>query len=397
MTLEEIAAEKAGMHQARIAILARQDEAASRLLRRVVEAARSSPAREPSSVWSPPGRRRGAAAELTGARRDLRGRLPALVRQPPGPQRRRGPGRGRGLLRRGRALLDLDNVRTGFGAVTSPGRLELVRTSPAVVLDAAHNPDGAQRSRPRSRKPSRRRPSSRWSGSSRTRTRRGSSRPWPARPSSSSSTRRTSPRAMDVDSLAQLAAGILGQDRVFQVDDLGGALDWALARMSSTPAAAGSATGSVVTVAEARRLLRRPRRGRLTGGRGTMRMFCASVLFFEAIVVGLAIPVALSLTDADPALVRLGLRRPRHRLPGLRRDAGAGHGAYRWGGGRGGACSSPGSWSQPCSSSVSSSARSGWLRSATAARSTRSRRRGPPVPWDNPFLGVGGHHYGRNP
>ena len=37
-----------------------------------------------------------------------------------------------------------------------------------------------------------------------------------------------------------------------------------------------------------------------------MRMFCASVLFFEAIVVGLAIPVALGLTDADPALVGWG-------------------------------------------------------------------------------------------
>lgn len=37
-----------------------------------------------------------------------------------------------------------------------------------------------------------------------------------------------------------------------------------------------------------------------------MRMFCASVLFFEAIVVGLAIPVALSLTDADPVLVAWG-------------------------------------------------------------------------------------------
>jgi hypothetical protein len=37
-----------------------------------------------------------------------------------------------------------------------------------------------------------------------------------------------------------------------------------------------------------------------------MRMFCASVLFFEAIVVGLAIPVALSLTDASSALVGWG-------------------------------------------------------------------------------------------
>lgn len=37
-----------------------------------------------------------------------------------------------------------------------------------------------------------------------------------------------------------------------------------------------------------------------------MRMFCASVLFFESIVVALAIPVALTLTDASPALVGWG-------------------------------------------------------------------------------------------
>jgi hypothetical protein len=35
-------------------------------------------------------------------------------------------------------------------------------------------------------------------------------------------------------------------------------------------------------------------------------MFCASVLFFESIVVGLAIPVALTLTDASTALVGWG-------------------------------------------------------------------------------------------
>ncbi len=34
-----------------------------------------------------------------------------------------------------------------------------------------------------------------------------------------------------------------------------------------------------------------------------MRMFCASVLFFEAIIVALAIPVALTLSDVDGALV----------------------------------------------------------------------------------------------
>jgi len=35
-------------------------------------------------------------------------------------------------------------VREGFASVRSPGRLELIRRSPAVVLDAAHNPHGAR-------------------------------------------------------------------------------------------------------------------------------------------------------------------------------------------------------------------------------------------------------------
>ncbi|WP_090480991.1 bifunctional folylpolyglutamate synthase/dihydrofolate synthase [Nakamurella panacisegetis] len=42
----------------------------------------------------------------------------------------------------GRAL-DLDAVQDGFAASASPGRLERVRTSPTVLVDAAHNPDGA--------------------------------------------------------------------------------------------------------------------------------------------------------------------------------------------------------------------------------------------------------------
>jgi dihydrofolate synthase/folylpolyglutamate synthase len=38
--------------------------------------------------------------------------------------------------------LDLETVRAGFAAATSPGRLERVRTSPTILLDAAHNPHG---------------------------------------------------------------------------------------------------------------------------------------------------------------------------------------------------------------------------------------------------------------
>ncbi|GAA3614108.1 bifunctional folylpolyglutamate synthase/dihydrofolate synthase [Microlunatus ginsengisoli] len=44
----------------------------------------------------------------------------------------------------GMKALGEDTVRGGFAAVEFPGRLELVRRSPSVVLDAAHNPHGAR-------------------------------------------------------------------------------------------------------------------------------------------------------------------------------------------------------------------------------------------------------------
>ena len=43
----------------------------------------------------------------------------------------------------GEQRLDPDIVRAGIAAVASPGRLEIVRRSPTVLVDAAHNPAGA--------------------------------------------------------------------------------------------------------------------------------------------------------------------------------------------------------------------------------------------------------------
>ncbi|MFD1713967.1 bifunctional folylpolyglutamate synthase/dihydrofolate synthase [Amnibacterium flavum] len=43
----------------------------------------------------------------------------------------------------GGAALDPDVVAEGFGAATSPGRLQLIGTDPTVFVDAAHNPHGA--------------------------------------------------------------------------------------------------------------------------------------------------------------------------------------------------------------------------------------------------------------
>ncbi|WP_435825020.1 bifunctional tetrahydrofolate synthase/dihydrofolate synthase [Nocardia niwae] len=40
--------------------------------------------------------------------------------------------------------LDMDAVRAGFASVTSPGRLERMRSAPTIFIDAAHNPAGAR-------------------------------------------------------------------------------------------------------------------------------------------------------------------------------------------------------------------------------------------------------------
>ncbi len=44
----------------------------------------------------------------------------------------------------GEDALDAEVVNQAFGRATSPGRLEIIRRSPMIVLDAAHNPHGAE-------------------------------------------------------------------------------------------------------------------------------------------------------------------------------------------------------------------------------------------------------------
>ncbi|MHA7181152.1 bifunctional folylpolyglutamate synthase/dihydrofolate synthase [Arthrobacter sp. MDB2-24] len=44
----------------------------------------------------------------------------------------------------GERELQTELVRNGLRAVTSPGRLEVVRTAPSIIVDAAHNPAGAR-------------------------------------------------------------------------------------------------------------------------------------------------------------------------------------------------------------------------------------------------------------
>lgn len=44
----------------------------------------------------------------------------------------------------GQTPLDVELVRAGLAQVTSPGRLEVVRRAPTILVDAAHNPHGAR-------------------------------------------------------------------------------------------------------------------------------------------------------------------------------------------------------------------------------------------------------------
>jgi dihydrofolate synthase/folylpolyglutamate synthase len=44
----------------------------------------------------------------------------------------------------GGAALDAGVVEAAFGDASSPGRLEVVRTSPTVLVDGAHNPNGVE-------------------------------------------------------------------------------------------------------------------------------------------------------------------------------------------------------------------------------------------------------------
>ena len=84
----------------------------------------------------------GQVLGLQGMRGELRGGVPPALRRPPGAERDARARRGRGVRRR-RGPAGRRARGAGFAEVTSPGRLEIIRRSPTIVLDAAHNPHGA--------------------------------------------------------------------------------------------------------------------------------------------------------------------------------------------------------------------------------------------------------------
>jgi dihydrofolate synthase/folylpolyglutamate synthase len=155
--------------------------------------------------------------------------------------------------------IDSEAVREGLAAARSPGRLEVVRTSPTVVLDAGHNPHGMAAT-------------VRALADAFSFTKlvgvvacladkdvRGMLEVLEPALSSIVVTTNSSPRALPVDDLFALAVDVFGEDRVAAEDRLDDALDTAVQLAEDEVEYGGAGvivTGSVVTVGEARALLR---------------------------------------------------------------------------------------------------------------------------------------------
>jgi dihydrofolate synthase / folylpolyglutamate synthase len=160
----------------------------------------------------------------------------------------------------GQGPLDPELVREGFARVDSPGRLEVARTSPTVLLDAAHNPAGMEATVAAL--------TDAFAFTSLVavvacltdKDVEGMLAALEPAVTAVVVTQNASPRRMPVDDLYALAIEVFGEDRVLAEDALDDALDTAIARAEGEVAYAGAGvlvTGSIVTVGEARTLLGR--------------------------------------------------------------------------------------------------------------------------------------------
>ena len=162
----------------------------------------------------------------------------------------------------GEKELDFEVLQEGFAAVTSPGRLEVVRTAPTIIVDAAHNPDGIKASAAALHEAF-------------TFTRlvpvvgvlKEKDAEEILRQLKESLgdvaveycfTQSNSPRAVPAAELAELAIDLgFGEDNVHIAEKLDDALEWAVERAEANDDLSGAVlvTGSITLVAEARILL----------------------------------------------------------------------------------------------------------------------------------------------
>ncbi|WP_405430084.1 bifunctional folylpolyglutamate synthase/dihydrofolate synthase [Micromonospora sp. NBC_00617] len=161
-----------------------------------------------------------------------------------------------------RRQLDIEAVREGFATASSPGRLERVRSAPTVLLDGAHNPHGMAATVTALQEEFAFSKLVALVGVLADKD--ASSLLELLEPVADVVvvTRNSSPRAMSTKELAALAVEIFGEDRVEVAEELPDAIELAVALAEEDVPGELSGvgvlvTGSVVTVADARRLLKR--------------------------------------------------------------------------------------------------------------------------------------------
>ncbi|MGH3449969.1 MAG: bifunctional tetrahydrofolate synthase/dihydrofolate synthase, partial [Haloechinothrix sp.] len=157
--------------------------------------------------------------------------------------------------------LVIEAVREAFAGVSAPARLEHVRAAPTVLLDSAHNPHGAQALASTLDTEFAFRRLAAVVGVLDDKDARGILEALEPVVSDVVITRNSSPRAMDPETLAELAMSVFGEDRVVVEPRLDTAVETAVALVEQSddpeePISGGGVliTGSVVTAGEARAL-----------------------------------------------------------------------------------------------------------------------------------------------
>jgi dihydrofolate synthase/folylpolyglutamate synthase len=162
------------------------------------------------------------------------------------------------------AGLDEDLVRDAFQAVTAPGRLEVVRRSPVMIVDSAHNPAGMAVSMAAVTEAFGFGTLVAVLAVSADKDVAGILAEMEPVVSTLVATRNSASRSMDADELAGLAVGVFGPDRVVAAPRLDDAIEAATGLADEAAAGPGPGgagiliTGSTTTAGEARTLLGAP-------------------------------------------------------------------------------------------------------------------------------------------
>jgi dihydrofolate synthase/folylpolyglutamate synthase len=157
--------------------------------------------------------------------------------------------------------LDEDLVREAFAMVSSPGRLEVVRRSPTIILDAAHNPAGMAATAAAIQEAFTFTHLTGVFAASRDKDVAGMLGELEPLLDEIVVTHNSSDRSMDPGEAAEIAAGIFGEDRVRSAARIEDAIEDAVALadeavQAGLPGGAGVLiTGSVITAGDARKLL----------------------------------------------------------------------------------------------------------------------------------------------